>query len=284
MTRDRAGLVGAAPGAPVDPLGVTRPILGTAPKRNRKQRESAAVITADARCTPVLVRAAIVGRARMPRAGLEISTAAGHIIGWVSLPNTSKGFDLQQRWWLVGDPTPGSIVALVSEGRTQVLLPGGRLHEGPVTEPVWSRLACRMLGWERPALHADAPAGFHAVYGSDDHSVDSPAFLKAVDRFRFAAVTVPFLFFLVCFPYLFVIPPLVHSGLAMWKLLAFPLVGGGLMLAWSAQCRRDVAREAEVVEAGAAQYGKQIAFTQSYWTGMRKESVPWDGPIPTAAV
>ena len=278
MTRAETMPHPPAPAWPVEPVGA---LVGTAARRTKAQRRAAAVITADARCTPVLVRAAIVGRARMPRAGLEIASPTGEVLGWVALPNTSSAFDLQQRWWLVGDPTPGSVVALVAEHGTQVLLPGSRLHHGPVTEPEWSRLACRMLGWERPAT-SSAPDGFGALYGSDLHSVDGPAFTSAVHRFRVAAVVVPLIFFAVCFPYLFVIPLFAHAGASMPVLLALPVVGGGLMTLWSAQCRRQVGIEAEAIEAGAAKYDKEIAFTQSYWTGMRKPSVPWDGPLPTA--
>ena len=34
------------------------------------------------------------------------------------------------------------------------------------------------------------------------------------------------------------------------------------------------------VEAGAAKWGKEIAFTQSYWASMQRPTEPWDGPIP----
>lgn len=268
-----------APSVPPAPPG--RTVVGTAPKRTKRQEQAAAVITADARCTPVLVRAAIVGRARMPRAGLEIASPTGEVLGWVALPNTSAGFDLQHRWWLVGDPTPGSVVALVSEDGSEVLLPGSRLHSGGVTEPEWSRLACRMLGWERPVVPS-APGEFAALYGSGLHSVDGPAFTGAVRRFRIAAVLVPLIFFAVCFPYLFVIEPLAKAGWSMPVLLALPVLGGGLMTLWSAHCRRQVGIEAEAIEAGAAKYDKEIAFTQSYWTGMRKPPAAWDGPLPAA--
>lgn len=267
--------------APAPEVGPPRTVIGTAPKLTKRQRAAAEVITAEARCTPVLVRAAIVGRARMPRAGLEIASPTGEVIGWVALPNTSAAFDLQHRWWLVGDPTPGSVVALVSEDASLVLLPGSRLHHGPVTEPEWSRLACRMLGWERPATSA-APAEFEALYGSGLHSVDGPAFTGAVRQFRIAAVLVPLIFFAICFPYLFVIPPLAAAGWSMPVLLALPVLGGGLMTLWSAHCRKQVGVEAEAIEAGAAEFDKEIAFTQSYWTGMRKPPAPWDGPLPDA--
>ena len=36
-------------------------------------------------------------------------------------------------------------------------------------------------------------------------------------------------------------------------------------------------------EPGASRWGKEIAFTQSYWSGMRKEPAPWIGPLPRAA-
>ena len=41
--------------------------------------------------------------------------------------------------------------------------------------------------------------------------------------------------------------------------------------------------EAERIEPGASRWGKEIAFTQSYWSGMRKEPAPWIGPLPRAA-
>jgi hypothetical protein len=41
--------------------------------------------------------------------------------------------------------------------------------------------------------------------------------------------------------------------------------------------------EADLIEAGAAQFDKEIAFTQSYWVGMRRHSIPWEGPLPDAA-
>jgi len=258
------------------------PLVG--PRRTKRQRAAAAVITTDARCTPVLVRAAIVGRARMPRAALEITSPRGEVLGHVALANTMDGLDLQQRWWLVGDPAPGAVVALVSEGRRQVILPGSRLRAGPAEAPEWSGVACRMLGWERPPVGIEETSAFHAVFAQDRATVDGPAFARAVSRFRFAAVTLPMVFFCFCFPYLFVIPFAVHSGTPTLLLLAPPLVGGTLMTLWSAQCRRDVGREAEQIEPGAAKFGKEIAFTQSYWASMRKAPVPWDGPLPYAAV
>ena len=255
----------------------------TARRWTRAQKAAAAVITADAPCSPVLVRAAIVGRARMPRAALEILAPNGAVIGHVALPNTSRSFDLQHRFWLVGDPTPGSVVALVSEHRTQVILPGSRLKAGPAVGQEWSGLACRMLGWERPAHAAHAPAGFQAVFTDERRSVDGPEFARAVQRFRTAAVTIPMVFFGFCFPYLFVIPLLAHRGYTLPALLALPVIGGGLMTLWSAHCRKELGREAELIEAGAAEWDKEIAFTQSYWASMRRASVPWDGPLPTAA-
>ena len=73
--------------------------------------------------------AVIVGKARMPRAALDVLAPNGAVIGHVALPNTSGSFDLRERFWLVGDPTPGSVVALVGavaataaeEGERQVL-------------------------------------------------------------------------------------------------------------------------------------------------------------------
>lgn len=255
----------------------------TAKRRTRGQKRAAAIITEDARCSPVLVRAAIVGKARMPRAALEILAPDGTVIGHVALPNTSRSFDLRQRFWLVGDPTPGSVVALVSEHRRQVLLPGSTLKAGPAPAQTWSGVACRMLGWERPAHAAHAPAGFRAVFTDERRSVDSPEFARAVQRFRTAAVTIPMVFFAVCFPYLFVIPFLIHRGYSMTALLALPVVGGGLMTAWSAHCRHQIGVEADLIEAGAAAWDKEIAFTQSYWVGMRRHSTPWEGPLPSAA-
>lgn len=93
--------------------------MGSAAKPNKAQQAAAAVITPDARCTPVLIRAAMVGRARMPGATLEIASPTGEIIGNVALANTSGAFDPLQRFWLVGEPVVGATVALVSEGRTR---------------------------------------------------------------------------------------------------------------------------------------------------------------------
>jgi len=259
------------------------PELGTAARWTKGQQAAAAVITHDARCTPVLVRACIVGRARMPRAALEVATPTGEVLGHVTLPNTSGAFDPQQRFWLVGEPAPGNRVALVSEGRTQVILPGSRLRPGPAAGPSWSDLAARMLGWQRASTVADAPPGWGAVFAETRGTIDGPGFVEAVRRFRTAAVTLPVVFFLVCFPYLFVIPGAVRSGTSTVMLLALPVVGGGLMTAWAASCRRAVAREAEAIEPGAARFGKEIAFTQSYWSGMRKAPTPWEGPLPLAA-
>jgi hypothetical protein len=255
----------------------------TASRWTRAQKRAAAIITEDAPCSPVLLRAVLVGKARMPRAALDVLAPNGAVIGHVALPNTSRSFDLQQRFWLVGDPTPGSVVALVSEHRTQVILPGSTLKEGPAVPQTWSGVVCRMLGWERPA-HADhAPAGFHAVLADERRSVDSPEFKRAVQRFRTAAVTIPMIFFGICFPYLFVIPFLAHRGYSMAALLALPVVGGGLMTLWSAHCRKQIGIEAELIEAGAAKWDKEIAFTQSYWASMRRPSARWEGPLPAAA-
>lgn len=268
-------------GAPALPAPT---LVGTARKRTKRQAEAASVITADARCTPVLVRAAIVGRARMPRAALEITTPGNEVIGNVALVNTSAAFDPRERFWLVGDPTPGSAVALVSEGATQVILPGSRLRAGPVTEPEWSPLACRMLGWQRTATSADLPEAWRHLAAAEGAGPSDPAFLRAVDRFRTAAVLVPILFFAVCFPFLFVIRPLAEAGATRAILLVLPVLGGGFMTVWSAICRRRLIKEAERVEAGSSRWGKQIAFTQSYWSGMRKPAVVWDGPIPATVL
>lgn len=268
-------------GAP-QPPGVPAARVVTAARRTRGQKRAAEVITADAPCTPVLLRAAIVGKARMPRAALDVLAPNGAVIGHVSLPNTSRAFDLQQRFWLVGDPVPGAVVAFVSEHGDQVLLPGSTLKAGAATGQRWSGVACRMLGWERPTHAAVAPGGFQAVFSDERRSVDSPEFARAVQRFRTAAVTIPMFFFAVCFPYLFVIPFLAERGDSMLTLLAFPVVGGGLMTLWSAHCRKQIGLEAELIEAGAAEWDKEIAFTQSYWASMRRPSAAWEGPLPTA--
>ena len=256
--------------------------MGSAAKRTKKQRAAAAVITADAPCTPVLLRAAIVGAPRMPRAALEITDPVGTVIGHVALVNTSADFDPTLRWWLVGDANPGSVVALISDGATQVILPGGRLRTGPVPVQDYSDVCCRMLGWDRPLRAATAPEGWHQVLNDEQATADSDRFALAVRRFRTAAVFLPMVFFLICFPYLFVIPSAVHAGNSTPVLLALPVLGGGLMTIWSYHCRRELIAEAERIEAGASEHGKAIAFTQSYWASMRKPGGTWDGPIPRA--
>lgn len=271
-----------SPVAPPEGAARPAPVVGTAPKRNKAQQRAATVITPDARCTPVLVRAAIVGRARMPRAALEITTPDLVVLGHVLLPNTSAAFDPKVRFWLVGDPTPGSVVALVADGGGQVILPGSRLRSGPVTEPVWSPLACRMLGWHQIAGEEQLPEAWRAFAVADRPTPSDPAFLRAVDRFRTAAVLVPVLFFAVMVPYLVAIRPLAHAGAPRAALLVLPVLGGGLMGVWSAICRRRLITRAEAIEPGAARYGKAIAFTQSYWSGMRKPPAAWDGPLPAA--
>lgn len=255
----------------------------TASRWTRAQKQAAAVITEDAPCSPVLLRAVIVGKARMPRAALDVLAPDGSVIGHVALPNTSRSFDLRQRFWLVGERTPGSVVALVSEHRRQVILPGSTLREGPAAAQDWSGIACRMLGWERPAHTAHAPEGFHAVFTDGRRSVDSPEFAQAVQRFRTAAVTIPMVFFGICFPYLFVIPFLAHRGYSMVALLALPVLGGGLMTLWSRHCQKQLGLEADLIEAGAARWDKEIAYTQSYWASMRRHSTRWEGPLPRAA-
>lgn len=259
-------------------------VIGTAPKLNKRQRTAAERITEDAPCRPVLLRAGITGRARMPRAGLEIANPDGSVLGHASLMNTSAAFDPTLRWWLVGDPQPGDPVALVSEGRTQVLLPGGRLKAGPMREPVWSPVASRLLGWTSSPSAAVPAAGWGEVFDHQRGDPRDPAFLKAVDRFRFAAVALPALFFLVTFAYLFTIKPLVAIGATRPVLLILPVVGGGAMAIWSAICRRRLVDAAARIEPDAARWGKEVAFTQSYWSGMRKEPAPWTGPLPRAAV
>ena len=262
-------------------LAAPTAVLGTGGRLSKGQKRAAAAITADAPCTPVLVRAAITGHARMPRARLEITSPVGDVIGNVSLPNTSAAFDPQVRWWLVGDPVPGERVALISEGATQVLLPGGPLRQGPVRAQDFSPVACRFLGWRPPVAGASAstPPEWAAVF-REGGAIDGPAFTRAVTRFRVAAVLMPLIFFLVCFPYLFVIPSLARSGVSMPALLALPVLGGGITLWWSHRCRMELVAEAERIEAGASQHGKAIAFTQSYWAGMRKPAKPWEGAIP----
>jgi hypothetical protein len=277
----------AAPlAAPVrsTPLAGSAPLIATAPKLTKRQREAAHLLAPDAPCRPVLLRAALVGRARLPRAALEITAPDGSVMGHVGLANTSAAFDPTLRWWMVGGAEPGDLVAFVSEGRTHVLLPGGRLRPGPVVEPPWSPLACRLLGWHGATVApADVPAHWHQVFESGRAGHDDPAFVAAARRFRFAAVVLPLLFFAVCFPYLFAIRPLVEAGVGGAALLVLPVVGGGAMAAWSWWCRAQVARAAEAVEPGAARWGKEIAYTQSYWLGLRKPPAPWTGPVPDAA-
>ena len=270
--------------APAGSEGGARTVLGTAPKPTKRQRAAAAVVTEDAPCRPVLLRAAITGRARMPRAALEITAPDGSVVGHVALQNTSAAFDPTLRWWSVGDPQPGDPVALVSEGRSQVLLPGGRLHAGPAVEPDWSPLACRLLGWQGDGTGQTPASGeWHDVFRHGRAAPDDPAFLRAVDRFRQAAVVLPLVFFLVCFPYLFVIRPLVEAGVGGVPLLVLPVAGGGAMALWSAICRQRLVAEADRIEPGAKRWGREIALTQSYWSGMRKEPAPWTGPLPRAA-
>ena len=54
------------------------------------------------------------------------------------------------------------------------------------------------------------------------------------------------------------------------------------MTLWSAHCRKQIGLEAELIEAGAARFDKEIAFTQSYWASMRRSSEAWEGPLPAA--
>ncbi|HWJ97033.1 MAG TPA: hypothetical protein VNQ33_02670, partial [Acidimicrobiales bacterium] len=136
-----ADVVSDAPSAPGSPVPAATQVV-TAARWTRPQKRAAEVLTPDARCSPVLLRAAIVGKARMPRAALEVLAPNGAVIGHVALPNTSESFDLRRRYWLVGDPAPGSVVAFVSEHRTQVILPGSRLKEGPAVAQTWSGVAC----------------------------------------------------------------------------------------------------------------------------------------------
>lgn len=271
-TAPRAGLVDVAP------------LLATAPKPSKRQREAGRLLEPGAPCRPVLLRAALVGRARLPRAALEITAPDGSVIGHVSLANTSGAFDPTRRWWMVGGAAPGDLVAFVSEGRTHVLLPGGRLREGPVVEPAWSPLACRLLGWHGDATAPGAaPGRWQEVFANGRARHDDPVFVAAARRFRFAAVVLPLLFFVVCFPYLFLIRPLVEAGVGGPVLLVLPLVGGSAMALWSYWCRAQVGRAAERVEPGASRWGKEIAYTQSYWLGQRKGPARWTGPLPDAA-
>ncbi|HRW37907.1 MAG TPA: hypothetical protein P5254_09420, partial [Aquihabitans sp.] len=62
------------------------------------------------------------------------------------------------------------------------------------------------------------------------------------------------------------------------------VAGGGAMALWSAVCRRRLVDAAARIEPDAARWGKEVAFTQSYWSGMRKDPAPWSGPLPHAAV
>lgn len=274
----------AAPGAGWPASARPMPVMGNAPKLAKRQRPAAAMVCEDAPVEPVLARAAITGRARMPRARLELSRPDGSIVGNVALLNTSAAFDPTLRWWLVGAPQPGDPVALVSEGCTQVLLPGGRLRDGPLTEPEWSPLACWLLGWQGDvAAPTGTPEEWHGVFSHGRRSPRDPRFLRAVDRFRHAAVVLPLVFFLVCFPYLFAIGPLVEAGVGGLALLVLPVAGGGAMAVWSAICRQRLVAEADRIEPGAARWGKEIAFTQSYWSGLRKEPARWTGPLPRAA-
>ncbi|MCB0960963.1 MAG: hypothetical protein KDB04_15755 [Acidimicrobiales bacterium] len=268
---------------PPGPTGAP-PVIGTAPKLNKRQRVAAARIVEDAPCRPVLLRAGITGRARMPRASLEITRPDGSVVGHATLMNTSAAFDPTPRWWLVGDPQPGDPVALVSEGRGQVLLPGGRLKAGPMVEPAWSPLAARLLGWASPPGGGVPAGGWGEVLEHGRGDPHDPAFLRAVDRFRFAAVALPAIFFLVTFAFLFAIGPLVEAGVAAPVLLVLPVAGGGAMALWSAVCRRRLVDAAARIEPDAARWGKEVAFTQSYWSGMRKDPAPWSGPLPHAAV
>jgi hypothetical protein len=273
----------AAP-APSVVLGADAPLLGTAPKPSKRQRQAGQLLRPDAPCRPVLLRAALVGRARLPRAALEITAPDGSVIGHVSLANTSAAFDPTLRWWMVGGDAPGDLVAFVSEGRKHVLLPGGRLRQGPVAEPVWSPLACRLLGWYGDAAAPSAaPGHWQDVFVTGRARHDDPTFVAAARRFRFAAVVVPLVFVVLCFPYLFAVRPLVEAGVGGLALLVLPVVGGGAMALWSAWCREQVGRSAERVEPGAARWGKEIAYTQSYWLGQRKEPATWTGSLPDAA-
>jgi hypothetical protein len=214
----------SAPLAAPHPSGSGGPsaptLIATAPKLSKRQRAAARLITEDAPCRPVRLRAAIVGRARMPKAALEITAPDGSLIGHVGLANTSAAFDPARNWWLVGEPQPGDHVVLVAEGRTHLLLPGGRLRPGPVTEPVWSPLACYLLGWQGHDGQPEPSARRRALAARVRPRAPRPRRPRLPPsrrrRFRFAAVVLPLLFFAVCFPYLFVIESLVEAGVAGW--------------------------------------------------------------------
>ena len=76
------------------------------------------------------------------------------------------------------------------------------------------------------------------------------------------------------------IPLLAQRGWSMSTLLALPVLGGGLMTWWSAHTRKELGAVADQIEAGAARWEKEIAFTQSYWASMRRPAELWSGPLP----
>lgn len=256
--------------------------VGPGGRRGKGQRAAAAAITVDAPCRPVWAHPVIEGPARMPSAAIELIAPDGALLGHVGLGSTHRGVDLTVPFWLVGDPTPGSPVALISADRTQVVLPATPLRAGPVTPRPWSERCCRMLGWSRADYGGGLPPEAHAALAAGHAPRENVRFRAAVRRFRFIAVLLPVVYVAVLFPYLFLVPGLIHGGTSIPAVLALPVLGGVALKAGALHAQVLVGQAAEELEAGASADAKPIAYTQSYWASMRRPAVPWEGPLPTA--
>lgn len=119
--------------------------------RTRKGRSSQAraarALVADAPVTPVLLVPSMRWKRKRPAVRARVVTSTGVDLGELDLGRPLAAFDPTQRWWLVGVPQLGTPVALVSEGRRQVLLPSSPLQV-PTEVPPWSPTVVSLLGWD----------------------------------------------------------------------------------------------------------------------------------------
>lgn len=252
--------------------------------RSRKgaaaQAKARRLLTPDASVTPVRLRMSVGARRTRVWARADLIAEDGTVLGALDLGALHPDFDPHGGWWLVGGPLIGSPVALVSEGRTQVILPSSLL-EPPVPAAPWSATAVGIIGW------ADTPDRVVPVLpsqgrvvvgdGGPDDVAETEALLaerrELVRRLQygiFAVLGVAFVLVLV--------------GVPVYVAFLIGLGGITLVNIVGSRTMRRRSTSALDLDADERPYLQEIGTCVATWRVSSRRAPAFTRPLPVAAV
>lgn len=246
------------------------------------QARARRLLVPDAPVAPVRLEPSIRAKGRRVRAVARVVTPDHRVLGELDLGTVHAAFDPTLRWWLVGEPAVGSPVALVSEGRRQVLLPSSPLVP-PSEEPAWSPTAVSMIGWapssagagDVPALPSEGRVALGTGGRDDEEQLQRRlAVQQRVGRkVGFALIGVMVVAFglvLVGFSFIVVFP------FALACTLGLGMVGGRLAVG-------AASRELEL-DPAVEQHALEIGTSVSTWQTLPRQAPAYRSALPVAAV